>query len=90
MSCTAPYIGSFLSHSVCRAVSEAVIDVSRAAQIRDIEASFASLEDFDLATLKHPNKRNVTAVESYEVLPDADIWANAVAFRALFSAASPS
>ncbi|KAI0825431.1 RNA polymerase II-associated [Irpex lacteus] len=58
-------------------VPEATIDVSHAAQIKDIEASFNALENFDLSTLKHPNKRGVTAVESYEVLPDADIWANA-------------
>lgn len=51
--------------------------MSHAAQIKDIEASFTALENFDLSTLKHPNKRGVTAVESYEVLPDADIWANA-------------
>jgi len=55
----------------------APIDVSRSAQIRDIESSFAAVEDFDLSTLKHPNKPKVTAVESYEILPDADIWANA-------------
>lgn len=54
-----------------------MIDVSHAAQIKNIEASFASLENFNLSTLKHPTKRNVTAVDSYEVLPDADIWANA-------------
>ncbi|KAL6308280.1 RNA polymerase II-associated [Sparassis latifolia] len=53
------------------------IDVSRGAQIRDIEASFTATEEFDLATLKHPNKPDVTAVESYEVFPDAEIWANA-------------
>jgi RNA polymerase II-associated factor 1 len=53
------------------------IDVSRAAQLRDIEASFAACNDnFDLGTLQHPNKPGVTAVESYEILPDADIWAN--------------
>lgn len=66
------------THALCRKyIPEASIDVSHAAQIKDIEASFASLEDFDLTALKHPNKRNVTAVESFEVLPDADIWANA-------------
>ncbi|EIW79101.1 hypothetical protein CONPUDRAFT_59133, partial [Coniophora puteana RWD-64-598 SS2] len=56
------------------------IDVSRAAQLRDIEASFSTCNDpssFDLATLQHPNKPGVTAVESYEIFPDADIWANA-------------
>lgn len=56
---------------------DAPIDISRSAQIRDIEASFAATENFDLSTLKHPNKPNVTAVESYEIFPDAEIWANA-------------
>ncbi|KAI0070806.1 hypothetical protein K474DRAFT_1687312 [Panus rudis PR-1116 ss-1] len=57
--------------------TEAPIDVSRSAQIRDIESSFAATENFDLASLRHPNKPNVTAVDSYEILPDAEIWANA-------------
>lgn len=53
------------------------IDVSRAAQLRDIEASFAAAnENFSLETLKHPNKEGVTAVESYPFLPDSEIWAN--------------
>ncbi|TFK74984.1 RNA polymerase II-associated protein [Pluteus cervinus] len=53
------------------------IDVSRAAQLRDIEASFTACnENFELASLRHPTKPNVTAVESYEVFPNADIWAN--------------
>lgn len=56
---------------------EAAIDVSHTAQIKDIESSFSALDKFDLSTLKHPNKPHVTAVESYEVLPDADIWPNA-------------
>ena len=55
----------------------ASIDVSRDAQLRDIEVSFqACNENFALETLRHPNKPNVTAVESYAVLPDVDIWAN--------------
>ncbi|KAI6101369.1 RNA polymerase II-associated [Pisolithus sp. B1] len=56
------------------------IDISRAAQLRDIEASFAACNEasqFCLSTLQHPNKPEVTAVESYEIFPDADIWANA-------------
>ncbi|KAJ7140238.1 RNA polymerase II-associated protein [Mycena crocata] len=58
-------------------VVAAPIDVSREAQLRDIEASFEACNDnFSLETLRHPNKPNVTAVESYEVLPDKDIWAN--------------
>jgi RNA polymerase II-associated factor 1 len=59
-------------------VMSAPIDVSRGAQIRDIEASFdACNEGFSLLSLRHPNKPNVTAIESYEIFPDADIWANA-------------
>jgi RNA polymerase II-associated factor 1 len=55
----------------------ASIDVSREAQLRDIEASFqACNEKFSLESLQHPNKPNVTALESYAVLPDVDIWAN--------------
>lgn len=53
------------------------IDVSRSAQIHDIEASFAATENFDLSTLKHPNNPSITAVEAYDIFPDADIWANA-------------
>lgn len=56
------------------------IDVSRSAQLRDIEASFSACNDaaqFELSTLRHPNKHGVTAVESFEIFPDADIWANA-------------
>ncbi|KAK2463597.1 hypothetical protein APHAL10511_004348 [Amanita phalloides] len=53
------------------------IDVSRNAQLKDIEASFiACNETFDFSALRHPTKPDVTALESYEVLPDADIWAN--------------
>ncbi|KZP21070.1 hypothetical protein FIBSPDRAFT_860978 [Athelia psychrophila] len=71
---------------------QAVIDVSRGAQLATIGASFAAANPrpsfptsatvdpdlvFDLKTLQHPNKPGVTAVESYEFLPDAEIWANA-------------
>ncbi|KAF5383624.1 hypothetical protein D9615_003557 [Tricholomella constricta] len=58
-------------------VQVATIDVSRGAQLRDIDASFTACNDnFSLADLQHPTKPGVTAVESYEVLPDADIWSN--------------
>lgn len=60
-----------------RPFKELHIDVSRSAQIRNIESSFAATDNFDLEVLKHPNKPGVTAVESYEVFPDSDIWANA-------------
>ncbi|KLO12734.1 hypothetical protein SCHPADRAFT_997944 [Schizopora paradoxa] len=63
-------------HDLTR-IEEQAVDVTREGQIRDIEASFkASGDDFDLTTIKHPNKPNVTAVESYQVLPDVEIWAN--------------
>ncbi|KAJ7066407.1 RNA polymerase II-associated protein [Mycena amicta] len=53
------------------------IDVSREAQLRDIEASFAACnENFSLEELRHPNKPGVHAVESYEILPDSEIWPN--------------
>jgi len=59
-------------------LDDMTIDVSRAAQIKDIEATFPSTnENFDLPSLKHPNKPDVTAVESYEILPYSEIWANA-------------
>ncbi|KAJ7210565.1 RNA polymerase II-associated protein [Mycena pura] len=59
-------------------VVSASIDISRDAQLRDIDASFAACnENFSLENLRHPNKPpDVTAVESYEVLPDNEIWAN--------------
>ncbi|RPD63949.1 Paf1-domain-containing protein, partial [Lentinus tigrinus ALCF2SS1-6] len=52
------------------------IDVSRDAQLRDIEASFAAVESSELASLQHPTKPELTAVEVFDILPDADIWAN--------------
>ncbi|EJF59351.1 hypothetical protein DICSQDRAFT_162524 [Dichomitus squalens LYAD-421 SS1] len=53
------------------------IDVSREAQLRDIEASFAAVETSELSALRHPLRPELTAVEAFEVFPDADIWANA-------------
>jgi len=54
------------------------MDVSRSAQIRDIEASFAACNDtFSTVSIRHPNRPDLTAVESYEIFPDVDIWANA-------------
>ncbi|KAI0333904.1 RNA polymerase II-associated [Cubamyces sp. BRFM 1775] len=53
------------------------IDISRDAQLRDIEASFAAVENSDLASLRHPTKPELTAVETFEIFPDAEIWANA-------------
>ncbi|KAJ2933140.1 hypothetical protein H1R20_g3941, partial [Candolleomyces eurysporus] len=58
-------------------VPTAIVDVSRNAQLAAVEASFkACNDDFSLETIRHPNNPRLTAVESYPVLPDADIWAN--------------
>ena len=52
-------------------LNDIAIDISSAAQIQDIKASFLSPgEPFDLPLLKHPNKPGLTAVESYDILPD--------------------
>lgn len=60
-----------------KAVPSTPIDISRNAQLRDIDASFAASNDnFDLSTLKHPNKPDITAVGSYPILPDAEVWPN--------------
>ncbi|KAH7101564.1 Paf1-domain-containing protein [Auriculariales sp. MPI-PUGE-AT-0066] len=56
---------------------DAIPDISREAQIRDIEASFAAQEHLDLDTLRHPAKPNLRAIAAYDVLPDDEIWANA-------------
>ena len=74
------YWVGLLTHFCDRKPLPQYIDVSHSAQLRDIEASFAACNDpsqFGLSTLRHPNKQGVTAVESFEIYPDADIWANA-------------
>ncbi|KAH9852165.1 RNA polymerase II-associated [Lenzites betulinus] len=53
------------------------IDVSRDAQLRDIDASFAAIAKSELSALRHPTKPELTAVEEFEIFPDAEIWANA-------------
>ena len=58
-------------------MAETAVDISRSAQIRDIEASFdACATNFDLSSLKNTNKPNVTPVASYEIFPNVEIWAN--------------
>ena len=54
------------------------MDVSREAQLASIESSFAAARGADeLGALRHPTKPRLRAVATYEVLPDADVWANA-------------
>lgn len=54
------------------------VDTSIPAQILSIERTFppANQQTIDLTKLKHPTKPDVTAVETYEFLPDSDLWAN--------------
>lgn len=54
------------------------MDVSRDAQLASIDSSFAAAHAaHELSTLRHPTKPRLRAVATYEVLPDADVWANA-------------
>ncbi|KAF8315308.1 hypothetical protein DL93DRAFT_2079008 [Clavulina sp. PMI_390] len=58
-----------------RPVQEPIPDISHEAQITSIEASFREpLTPKDLAKLRHPTKKNLRAVDSFEVLPDSRIW----------------
>ena len=54
------------------------VDISREAQLASIENSFAAARSAEqLGALRHPTKPRLRAVSTYEVLPDADVWANA-------------
>lgn len=44
------------------------------AQLFSIEQTFAA--STDISGLKHPNKKDVEAVEVYDFLPDSDLWPN--------------
>ena len=73
-----PSLLPILNVSSSKHVNDVPIDVSHAAQIRDIEATFPrENQPIDLSKLRHPNKPDVVAVETYEILPDAEIWSNA-------------
>jgi hypothetical protein len=61
----------------CRSQNDTV-DISRDAQLVSIESSFAAGRSAEhLDSLRHPTKPRLRAVATYEVLPDADVWANA-------------
>ncbi len=54
------------------------VDISREAQLASIENSFAAAHSSEqLGSLRHPTKPRLRAAATYEVLPDADVWANA-------------
>jgi RNA polymerase II-associated factor 1 len=62
----------------CRTSLNDAVDVSREAQLASIDSSFgAARASDDLNALRHPTKPRLRAVATYEVLPDADVWANA-------------
>ncbi|KAI0060726.1 hypothetical protein BV25DRAFT_1871121 [Artomyces pyxidatus] len=71
--------GSYSAHrSTPEMPTQQRVDISHGAQLSSIESSFAAANDsFDLGALRHPTKPGLRAVASYEVLPDADVWANA-------------
>ena len=47
----------------------------RAGRAAAIAATFDAAH-IPLSELRHPTKRGVTAVESFDLLPDDDLWAN--------------
>lgn len=52
------------------------VDVSRDAQIRDVEATFPpSYRGVDLSSIKHPAKPERKAVEVFDLLPDPETFA---------------
>ena len=54
------------------------MDVSHKVQLASIESSFAAAHGADeLGTLRHPTKPCLRTIATYEILPDADMWANA-------------
>lgn len=73
---------SALTHDISGLVrfrEQETVDVSRGAQIADIEATFgaATAGEEDTSTIRHPTKPHLTAVQCYDVLPDTEVWANA-------------
>lgn len=58
--------------------SSQTIDISHNAQVTNIEKSFVKVNDnFDLSKLECPGKPHLKAIDSFEIYPDAEIWANA-------------
>lgn len=54
---------------------EAVVDASESAQLAAITASFDEASKA-ISDLKHPQKRGMKAVESFDILPDDTTWTN--------------
>ncbi|WVQ74973.1 hypothetical protein IAR50_004581 [Cryptococcus sp. DSM 104548] len=64
--------------TVTEAREEEVVDASEAAQLLTIEKSFLDVTTQDAKDVKHPDpkKKNLTVVDSYDILPDDDAWSN--------------
>lgn len=61
-----------------RGAEEANVDISREAQIRDVEATFPpSYHGIDITEIRHPARPARRAVEVFEVLPDPETFATA-------------
>lgn len=58
-----------------RAQATPVMDTSRESQIARIESGFAAANT-PIASLQHPTKKGVHAVDAYELLPDPETWAS--------------
>jgi RNA polymerase II-associated factor 1 len=64
------------NHPLFREQLDATVDISREAQIRDVEATFpSSYHGIDMSKLKHPTHPQRKAVEFFEVLPDPETFA---------------
>ncbi|ODO06789.1 hypothetical protein I350_04148 [Cryptococcus amylolentus CBS 6273] len=64
--------------TAAEAKEDEVVDASEAAQLLTIEKSFLDIAMQDPKEVKHPDpkKRNLTVVDSYDILPDDEAWSN--------------
>ncbi|TYJ53407.1 hypothetical protein B9479_005954 [Cryptococcus floricola] len=64
--------------TAAEAKEDEVVDASEAAQLLTIEKSFLDIATQDPKEVKHPDpkKRNLTVVDSYDILPDDEAWSN--------------
>lgn len=55
-----------------------VVDASEAAQIIAIEKTFSDIRNSSLDDIRHPDpkRKHLRVVESYDILPDEETWAN--------------
>ena len=56
-------------------IAKPVIELTRQSRCDAIKATFSS-SSCPLASLRHPTKKGLTAVESFDILPDVALWPN--------------